>query len=210
MAWYDFFANFYDASVERYYATHRPLAAEALAIEPGHVVLDCPCGTGQSFDVLADAVGPHGRVVGVDQSEGMLRRARARIDANGWKNVACIAHDAATLSHDALASCLPDSVRIDRLHIFLGMSVFPAMEETFERLWALLAQGGRCAIVDVHAERLGVQGWMVETISGGQIRRRSWEPLERRAVAFQRRDLPYVRQHGGQIMLAVGNKPFRT
>jgi SAM-dependent methyltransferase len=39
---------------------------------PGATVLDIGCGTGASFHRVVDAVGPGGRVVGVDQSKGML------------------------------------------------------------------------------------------------------------------------------------------
>jgi SAM-dependent methyltransferase len=44
-------------------------------IPPGGTVLDAPCGTGKYFPLVAAA--GH-RVVGVDQSAGMLARARAR------------------------------------------------------------------------------------------------------------------------------------
>jgi SAM-dependent methyltransferase len=44
-------------------------------IPPGGVVLDAPCGTGKYFALVAAA--GH-RVAGVDQSAGMLARARAR------------------------------------------------------------------------------------------------------------------------------------
>jgi SAM-dependent methyltransferase len=42
---------------------------------PGGLVLDAPCGTGQYFARVADA---GRRVVGIDQSAGMLRQAAAR------------------------------------------------------------------------------------------------------------------------------------
>jgi hypothetical protein len=70
-----------------------------------------------------------------------------------------------------------------------------------------LRPGGRCVIVDVHAERLGLQGWMVNRIAGADIRRRFWEPLERAGRNFTLSNLPYRQQHGGQIMLAVADKP---
>jgi len=44
-------------------------------IPPGGTVLDAPCGTGKYFAMLA---GAGHRVVGADQSAGMLARARAR------------------------------------------------------------------------------------------------------------------------------------
>ena len=56
-------------------------------------------------------------------------------------------------------------VRITHLHVFLGMSVFSEMQATFTHLWELLEPGGRCVLVDVHAERLGVQGWLVNQMA---------------------------------------------
>ena len=42
---------------------------------PDGLVLDAPCGTGQYFPLVAAA---GCRVVGIDQSAGMLEQARAR------------------------------------------------------------------------------------------------------------------------------------
>ena len=44
-------------------------------IPPGSAVLDAPCGTGRYFSLIA---GAGMRVTGVDQSSGMLAKARAR------------------------------------------------------------------------------------------------------------------------------------
>jgi hypothetical protein len=52
-----------------------------------------------------------------------------------------------------------------------------------------------------------LQGWLVNQLAQADIRRRFWEPLERVAVGFERMDLPYRKQHGGQILLATGVKP---
>ncbi|MFQ5933789.1 MAG: methyltransferase domain-containing protein, partial [Dehalococcoidia bacterium] len=46
----------------------RILAVSRLALEPGDVVLDLGCGTGLSFEYLEEAVGPDGRIIGVDVS----------------------------------------------------------------------------------------------------------------------------------------------
>ncbi len=49
-------------------------------LPPGGTILDCACGTG----ILAMALARHGhRVVGTDASEGMIRVARARAEAEG-------------------------------------------------------------------------------------------------------------------------------
>jgi ubiquinone/menaquinone biosynthesis C-methylase UbiE len=49
-----------------------------MRVRPGHAVLDVGCGTGDDLRSLAEVVGPRGRVVGVDNSETMLREARER------------------------------------------------------------------------------------------------------------------------------------
>lgn len=207
MGFYDAFSNFYDASLEKLYAPHRELAAQALSLEPSAVVLDVPCGTGQSFDVIARQLGPEGLLIGVDRSAGMLKRAAARARERNLRSVRTLEGDASAITHDELEKSAGRRVLPTRLHAFLGMSVFPDMERTFQHLWSLLAPGGVCVIVDVHAEKLGVQGFLVNQIARADIRRRFWEPLERVAQNFERRPLPYSRQHGGQIMLASGRKP---
>ncbi|HKP63260.1 MAG TPA: methyltransferase domain-containing protein [Polyangiales bacterium] len=203
MAFYDVFANFYDASLERAYAPQRALAAEALRLEPAAVVLDVPCGTGQSFDVIGSQLGPSGLLLAADASSGMLKRATARA---AGRNIRCFHADASTLTAQQLADVAGRTVLPTRLHVFLGMSVFTDMRATFDNLWKLLAPGGVCVLVDVHSERLSMQGWLVNQIARAEIRRRFWEPLERVAENFERHDLPYNKQHGGQIMLASGRK----
>ena len=207
MGFYDVFSNFYDASLERLYAEQRRLAAEALALEPAAVVLDVPCGTGQSFDVIAPALGPEGLVLAVDSSAGMLKRAHARATKHGHGTVRCVQSDAATLTLDGLHAAAGRRITPTRLHVFLGMSVFPDMDRTFTQLWTLLAPGGVCVLVDVHTDDLGLSGFLVNQIARADIRRRFWEPLERVAQNFERHPLPYNRQHGGQISLACGRKP---
>lgn len=206
MGFYDYFANFYDASLESMYAPYRVLAAEALSLEANSVVLDVPCGTGQSFDALVRGVSPTGAILGVDASEGMLERARARVQKRGWSNVHVVRASAAEVQLPQLELAAGRAPRIDRLQVFLGMSVFTDPDATFQHLWELLAPGGRCVLVDVYAERLGIQGWLVNQIARADIRRRFWESLERVAESFERRHLPFQKQHGGQIMLATGIK----
>ena len=76
----------------------RRRAVAALRLQPGQTVLDVGCGTGSSFARLVSAVGPSGRVVGVDQSEGMLAVASRRIEEERWKNVELI-HSPADTAH---------------------------------------------------------------------------------------------------------------
>ena len=201
MAWYDVFSSFYDASLEPLYREQRRLAVEALRVEPGSLVVDLPCGTGQSFPHLTRSLGPGGRVVGVDLSTGMVRQAGRRIARDAMDGVTAIVKDGAALTAADVGGAP------DRLLIFLGMTVFPEPDVLFARLWSLLAPGGRCVVVDVHAAEPGLQGRMVQWIARADLRRRFWEPLERVATGFVREDLPFDRRHGGQILYAAGDKP---
>ena len=77
------------------YATRRiePIrkqAVDALRLEPGQRVLDVACGTGKSFEMLREAVGPEGVVVGVEQSPEMLQQAAERVREGDWDNVRLI------------------------------------------------------------------------------------------------------------------------
>jgi demethylmenaquinone methyltransferase/2-methoxy-6-polyprenyl-1,4-benzoquinol methylase len=54
----------------------RRAAVRATGIGGGGSAIDVACGTGRLTELLAEAVGPFGRAVGVDLSEGMIERAR--------------------------------------------------------------------------------------------------------------------------------------
>ncbi|MCH9050399.1 MAG: methyltransferase domain-containing protein [Proteobacteria bacterium] len=53
----------------------RAITELLVRVPQGSTVLDCPCGNGRWFDLLA---GRAGRIIGVDISAAMLQRARAR------------------------------------------------------------------------------------------------------------------------------------
>ena len=61
-----------------------------LGLQPGDAVLDVACGTGLSFPVLEDAIGPSGRLIGVELSPDMAAMAQQRIDRAGWRNAELI------------------------------------------------------------------------------------------------------------------------
>jgi ubiquinone/menaquinone biosynthesis C-methylase UbiE len=60
----------------------RLIALRALALQPGETVFDIACGTGPILPLLASAVGPTGKVVGVELSPEMAILARERVAAN--------------------------------------------------------------------------------------------------------------------------------
>lgn len=79
-------------------AVFAPLTAAALTYaspERGSAVLDIGCGAGATVLALAEAVGPSGRVLGIDVSEPMLAVAARRIEAQALAQAAVQRGDAA-------------------------------------------------------------------------------------------------------------------
>src|SRR5579871_4701223 len=70
--------------------TQRRRAIQALGLRAGDSVIDIACGTGLNFPLIEEAIGPDGRIVGVDLTDAMLGRAEDRIAANGWRNVSLV------------------------------------------------------------------------------------------------------------------------
>ena len=62
-------------------------------VGPGWTVIDCGCGPVGALALLAELVGPSGRVVGVDFSEAAIQRARSVTGALGLENVDLVAGD---------------------------------------------------------------------------------------------------------------------
>jgi SAM-dependent methyltransferase len=59
----------------------------AAGITAGMKVLDLGSGAGDVALLLADLVGPEGRIVGIDTNADVLDTARTRVQAAGWQNL---------------------------------------------------------------------------------------------------------------------------
>ncbi len=202
MRWYDLFSLFYDRSLEKLYVPQRAAAAEALDLKPGMSLLDCPTGTGQSFDPIHPRLQPGGTILGVDRSTGMLGKARKRIEKKGLDGV-----EARFGEIGALDAADVPTEGFDRLLVFLGMTCLPDQEAGFADLWERLTPGGRCVIVDCYNPAPGLQGISVKYVAQADITSEWWLPLERRAEGFDKTLLPSRKEHGGDILLATGTKP---
>ena len=112
-----------------------------LGLRGGETVLDVGCGAGHNFPYLLSAVGPGGRVIGVDLAENMLARARRRMVSNGWKNVTLALANAADMGF-----LRPRS--IDVVFCSLSFSILPDRLLALEAIKQVLKPGGRLAVVD--------------------------------------------------------------
>ncbi len=82
-------ADGYDASCRR----TQPLridAVKALRLQHGDTVLDVASGTGMSFALIQDRIGPTGHLIAVELCPEMMSHARNKVESAGWKNVTLI------------------------------------------------------------------------------------------------------------------------
>ena len=82
-AFYNKIAKVYDLLAEHSEQPMREMALQMLAPAPGEHVLEIGPGTGHVLVKLAQAVGPTGRVFGLDFSENMLTQARELLEREG-------------------------------------------------------------------------------------------------------------------------------
>jgi SAM-dependent methyltransferase len=131
------------------------VAMDRLGIVPGEHVVDVGCGTGQSTLELARRAGPAGRVVGMDISQPMLTRARARATSAGATNVTFVAADVQTHAFE------PE--RADACFSRFGVMFFADPIAAFANLRAALRPGGRLGFVCWQA--LPDNPWMLVPLS---------------------------------------------
>ncbi|MEU5842442.1 class I SAM-dependent methyltransferase [Rhodococcus sp. NPDC047139] len=113
-----------------------------LGVSPGETVLDACCGTGASALPAAAAVGPEGRVHGVDIADDMLERGRLTAERRGLRNIEFVCADA---SRWEAPSDVP-AAGYDVLSISYGVFFLPDMDRSFWRLVSLVRQGGRAGV----------------------------------------------------------------
>lgn len=112
------------------------------ALRPSERVLDVGCGTGVLTRLAAEAVGPSGRVVGIDPSPGMLGVARR----NAVQNKSRAEFKFAAIEH------LPfEDVSFDVVMSSCMLHHLPAelKREGLREVWRVLKPGGRFVAVDI-------------------------------------------------------------
>ena len=124
------------------------VAMDALAPQPGERVLDIGCGCGQTSLELAQRVGAHGHVQGVDISAPMLEIARRRTTDAGHINF---------LEADAQTYAFPPGAH-DAAFSRFGVMFFEDPVAAFANIAKALHHGGRLAFVCWRP--MAENGWM--------------------------------------------------
>lgn len=143
---YDFTANLYYLIGYREWA-YRKMAVKALNLKHGDTVVEIGCGTGLNFPLLVGAVGPEGKVIGVDMTEEMLEQAGRRVEAKGWSNVELV-HE------DAVSFRFPPG--INGVISTFAITLIPEYDEVIRNGSLALAPQGRWVVLDLKAP----SGWL--------------------------------------------------
>jgi ubiquinone/menaquinone biosynthesis C-methylase UbiE len=138
---------------ERLDTAFTPVTAALLSLAapmPGEDALDIGCGSGETTLALAVAVGEEGSATGLDISEALLARARARVEA-GLSEALFLNADAATFADDAgfdlvvsrfgvmfFADPVAAFANIHRLTVPGGRLCFACWQPPARNLWATL------------------------------------------------------------------------
>ena len=126
----------------------RRAAVTRTGIRPGASVADVACGTGKLTAALAERVGPFGRVIGVDLSDGMLERAR-----DEYRDLVQVEFRRG----DALALPIADD-EVDAATIGFGLRNLADFEAGFRELGRIVRPGGTVVCLELTPARRGWWG----------------------------------------------------
>jgi ubiquinone/menaquinone biosynthesis C-methylase UbiE len=203
-------AKHYDVTSRLYPAPGYPQraqrlrAVQALGLGQGDTVVDVACGTGLNFALLEEAIGPEGRIVGVDLTDAMLACAQERIEGNGWSNISLVQADAAGFD-------FPTGV--DAILSTYALSQVPECAEVIAHGAAALSGGGRWVVLDLKVpdntprwlSQLGTAAIRPFASIDQWIGRRPWEAI-RTAMQEELADPSWNELFFGTAFLAAGSR----
>jgi ubiquinone/menaquinone biosynthesis C-methylase UbiE len=204
---YDRNARFYDLAVWGYYLVGMPIGkwrrmgVDALQLQPGNTVIEVGCGTGLNFDLLQSAIGPNGKIIGIDISEGMLDRARAMVRDKGWRNV------------ELVCGSVSDFEFPDGICGIIAMGVLtyePEFDKVIERGAKALSPGRKWVVLDYKMPsgwqrifaRIFVALGSGFGVSEDLMERHIWEAVERHLKNTKMQEL-----YGGFVYIVSGEAP---
>lgn len=171
-----------------------------MAPRSGERFLFIACGTGLGMPAFARAVGAGGKVIGIDLSAPMLRRAERRMRRAGLNNAHFLRADLTTLDADALArhGAAPP---FDGVVAALALSVVPCWREIFHNTWNWLAPAGRYGLLDWHRPRRDGVARFVNATASADVTRDTPGLLHARAVGVEEE-----RRLFGNVVVMCGRK----
>ena len=126
-------------AVESFAGVGNPLRIAPVPI--GATVIDVGCGAGTDLLLAARAVGPRGRAIGVDMTEGMLRKAGAAAAEAGLPNVELRRGDSLELPVESAAADVVISNGV--------LNLAPDKRRAFAEVLRVLRPGGLFLYADI-------------------------------------------------------------
>jgi ubiquinone/menaquinone biosynthesis C-methylase UbiE len=122
---------------------------DQIGLGPGASCLDAGCGPGEVMRMMAERVGPSGRVVGIDVDTRVGNAALAALHRAGHRQCSFHSHD---LNTDEPIAGAPFDLVYARLILFH----LPQRVAVLRRLWAAVAPGGHLIIQDYDLHSVSV------------------------------------------------------
>lgn len=135
---YNAAADHFDHPVSSFWHRFGRQTVERLGLREGETVLDVCCGSGGSALPAAEAVGPQGKVVGVDLAERLVQLGEAKARAKGLGNIEFKTSDMLALGYPGAS--------FDVVVCVFGIFFVPDMVTATKELWRMLRPGGRLAL----------------------------------------------------------------
>lgn len=182
----------------------REQAVSQLGLKAGDTVVDIGCGTGLNFPLLFRAVGPQGRIIGVDLSDAMLTQARHAAEANQWTNVQLVHADASQFEFPP---------RVNAVLSTYTLTLVPSPGRVVCNATGTLTPGGRLVVLDMAWPRYCPLWWRHVLfflrsygVTAEVLRRRPWEAVQK-AMEERLRDVSRRQFWFGFFYLASGAAP---
>jgi len=135
---YNAAADFFDASPLGFWDYFGRRTIELASLPSGSRVLDVCCGTGASALPAAEAVGPKGKVIGVDLAKQLLESARTKAIQRRLGNIEFEIGDMLSMRFPVAS--------FDVVVCVFGIFFVPDMAKAVSELWSRIRPGGKLAV----------------------------------------------------------------